>query len=55
MILKPLNRFRKSSSGNWGPGTDSIPEDPDRNPALATKKHQKTKPRVQQTILVIKT
>ena len=34
---KPLKRLRKSIRGNWGPGTDSIPENPDMIPALAAK------------------
>lgn len=32
---KPLNLLRKSTWGNSGPGTDSIPENPDKNPAFA--------------------
>lgn len=31
----PLKRARKSIWGSSGPGTDSIPVEPERNPALA--------------------
>jgi hypothetical protein len=36
-MLKPLKRLRKSICGSWGPGTDSSPEIPDKNPACAEK------------------
>lgn len=35
----PLKRLRKSILGNSGPGTDSIPVEPDSNPALAAITH----------------
>lgn len=37
MSIKPLKRLRNSISGNLGPGTDSIPGNPDRNPAFAAE------------------
>ncbi len=42
MSIKPLKRLRNSISGNLGPGIDSNPGSPDRNPALAAEPKAQT-------------